>query len=103
MLIQGNYPNFTALKAALGAKDAELGFYDNDKSLQCWITNSEAQICITIPKNSQGRADLDPKKPVVVQSSVREFTIEKKLGQTFVALWVFNGYEEKNKEVLDTF
>ena len=97
MIIQGNYPNFTALKAALGSADIALSFYDNDKSMQCWVTNSESQICITTPK------DTDPASPIVVQSSIREFTMEKKKGQKFLALWVFNGDSADDRETLATF
>ena len=95
MFIKGNYENVASLKSALGIPSTEkLGFYDNDKSYQCWVTVPTTQVCITVPK------DIDPSKPIVVQSTIRPFTIESKVGLSFMALWVFNGTEEKNKEVM---
>ena len=103
MIIEGNYSNFAALKAALGATDITMKFYDNGKSVQFWITTTKTQVCLTIPKNPEGGVDLDPDSPIVVQTSIREFTMEKKKGQTFMALWIFNGNPAEDKEILATF
>ena len=94
--IKGNYKSFSELKSDLGV-NGSLDFYDNDKSIQCWVTTTEIQVCITCPE------DIDPSKSIVVQSSIREFTIEKKKGQKFMALWVFNGTTEGAKEVKRSF